>query len=126
MDLCEYSLADEWQGALHSSRQGPYLLIPRTKPARWRGTTECDDTTVREETHSSYYGNRCRFLANAPCVEIGLNVQAIQSAENEIASRLASAVPLCRLLFRGRLKPDRIQQRVGLVVEIDHPPGTSS
>ena len=74
-----------------------------------------------EETHSSYYRSRCRFLASAPWVEIGPNVQAIQVADteflirgswqytidlhtkdqlpiakaqiNEIASRLASAIP---------------------------------
>jgi len=74
-----------------------------------------------EETHSGGYGNRCRALANAPWVEIGPNVQAVQATEtdflirgswqytidpnkkdqleiartqiNEIASLLASAVP---------------------------------
>ena len=74
-----------------------------------------------EETHPSHYRSRCRSLANAPWLEIGPNVQAIQSAEteflirgswqytldlhaknqlpiaqaqiNEIAARLASAVP---------------------------------
>ena len=74
-----------------------------------------------EETHSSHYRTRCRFLASAPWVEIGPNVQAIQATEtdflirgswqytidlgtknqleiaqaqiNEIASLLASAVP---------------------------------
>ena len=74
-----------------------------------------------EETHTSYYRSRCRFLAGTPWVDIGPNVQAIQVAEteflirgswqytvdlhakdqlqiaqaqtNEIASLLASAVP---------------------------------
>jgi hypothetical protein len=74
-----------------------------------------------EETHSSHYRSRCRSLTNAPWLEIGPNVQAIQVAEteflirglwqytidlrtknqlpiaqaqiNEIASVLASAVP---------------------------------
>ena len=74
-----------------------------------------------EETHPSHFRSRCRSLANAPWVEIGPNVEAIQAAEteflirgswqytvdlrtknqlpiaqaqiNEIASLLASAVP---------------------------------
>jgi len=74
-----------------------------------------------EETHTSYYRSRCRFLASTPWVDLGPNVQAIQVAEteflirgswqytvdlhakdqfqiaqaqaNEVASLLASAVP---------------------------------
>ncbi len=74
-----------------------------------------------EETHPSHYRSRCRALADARWIEIGPNVEAIQSAEteflirgswqytlnvgtknqlpiaqaqiNEIAARLASAVP---------------------------------
>ncbi len=74
-----------------------------------------------EETHTAHYRSRCRFLASTPWVEIGPNVQAVQATEteflirgswqytidlstkdqlpiaqaqiNEIASRLASAVP---------------------------------
>jgi hypothetical protein len=40
-----------------------------------------------EETHSSHYRSRCRFLASAPWVEIGPNVQAIQAAETEFLIR---------------------------------------
>ena len=74
-----------------------------------------------QETYCGCYRSRCRLLANAPWVEIGPNVQAIQATEteflirgswqytidpstkdqfeiaqtqiNEVASRLASAVP---------------------------------
>jgi hypothetical protein len=74
-----------------------------------------------EEIHPGHYGWRCRSLANTPWAEIGPNVQAIQVAEaeflirgswqytidlrtggqleiaqtqiDEIASRLAAAVP---------------------------------
>ena len=40
-----------------------------------------------EETHSSYYRSRCRFLASTPWVEIGPNVQAIQVGEAEFLIR---------------------------------------
>ena len=40
-----------------------------------------------EETHPSHYRNRCRSLANAPWVEIGPNVQAIQRTETEFLIR---------------------------------------
>jgi len=40
-----------------------------------------------EETHSSYYRSRCRFLANAQWVDIGPNVQAAQVAETEYLIR---------------------------------------
>jgi hypothetical protein len=40
-----------------------------------------------EETHSSHYRSRCRFLGGTPWVEIGPNVQAIQVAETEFLVR---------------------------------------
>jgi hypothetical protein len=40
-----------------------------------------------EETHSSHYRSRCRFVAAMPWVEIGPNVQAIQVAESEFLIR---------------------------------------
>jgi hypothetical protein len=40
-----------------------------------------------EETHSSHYRSRCRFLTSSPWVEIGPNVQAIQVAETEFLIR---------------------------------------
>ena len=40
-----------------------------------------------EETHSSHYRSRCRFVASTPWVEIGPNVQAIQVAETEFLIR---------------------------------------
>jgi hypothetical protein len=40
-----------------------------------------------EETHSTHYRSRCRFLANAPWIEIGPNVQAIQATESEFLIR---------------------------------------
>jgi hypothetical protein len=40
-----------------------------------------------EETHSSHYRSRCRFLATQPWVEIGPSVQAIQATETEFLIR---------------------------------------
>jgi hypothetical protein len=40
-----------------------------------------------EETHSTHYGNRCRFLVSALWVEIGPNVQAIQATETDFLIR---------------------------------------
>ena len=40
-----------------------------------------------EETHPSYYAGRCRFLASAPWVEIGPNMQAIQATETDFLIR---------------------------------------
>ena len=40
-----------------------------------------------EETHPGRFASRCRMLANAPWVEFGPNVQAIQVAETEFLLR---------------------------------------
>ena len=40
-----------------------------------------------EETHPTHYRTRCRFLASAPWIEIGPNVQAIQVDETEFLIR---------------------------------------
>ena len=40
-----------------------------------------------EETHPTHYRTRCRFLASAPWVEIGPNVEAIQAVETEFLIR---------------------------------------
>jgi hypothetical protein len=40
-----------------------------------------------EETHPGHYVSRCRSVTNAPWLEIGPNVQAIQVAETEFLIR---------------------------------------
>ena len=111
-----------WPHVAHKKEPAMPFEMPSAESLRDRFRRAVTQTLEKcEETHSGYYRNRCRDLTSAPWVEIGPNVQAIQATEteflirgswqytidprtkdqfqiaqaqiNEIASRLASAVP---------------------------------
>ena len=62
-----------------------------------------------EETHSSYYRSRCRFLANTPWLDIGPNVQAIQVAETEFLIRGSWQYTIADLRTKGQLQVAQAQ-----------------